>query len=45
MARHAPSKNSRAYRLLGGKPETEITFRLPGLRWSTSRSAPVRSCR
>ena len=33
MARHAPSKNSRAYRLLGGKPETEITFRLPGLRW------------
>ena len=33
MARHAPSKNSRAYRLLGGKPETEITFRIPGLRW------------
>jgi phenylpropionate dioxygenase-like ring-hydroxylating dioxygenase large terminal subunit len=33
MARHAPSKNSRAYKLLGGKPETEITFRLPGLRW------------
>src|SRR6185312_13028670 len=33
MARHAPSSNSRAYRLLGGKPETEITFRLPGLRW------------
>ena len=33
MARHAPSKNSRAYRLLGGRPETEITFRLPGLRW------------
>ena len=33
MARHSPSKNSRAYRLLGGKPETEITFRLPGLRW------------
>jgi phenylpropionate dioxygenase-like ring-hydroxylating dioxygenase large terminal subunit len=33
MVRHAPSKNSRAYRLLGGAPETEITFRLPGLRW------------
>jgi phenylpropionate dioxygenase-like ring-hydroxylating dioxygenase large terminal subunit len=33
MVRHAPSSNSRAYRLLGGKPETEITFRLPGLRW------------
>ena len=33
MARHAPSKNSRAYRLLGGAPQTEITFRLPGLRW------------
>lgn len=33
MARHAPSKNSRAYRMLGGAPQTEITFRLPGLRW------------
>ena len=33
MVRHAPSSNSRAYRLLGGQPETEITFRLPGLRW------------
>lgn len=33
MVRHAPSKNSRAYAILGGKPETEITFRLPGLRW------------
>jgi len=33
MLRHAPSSNSNAYRLLGGKPETEITFRLPGLRW------------
>src|SRR5262249_29966942 len=37
MARHAPSKNSRAYRLLGGAPETEITFRLPGLRWEHVR--------
>lgn len=33
MARHAPSKNSRAYKVLGGAPETEITFRIPGLRW------------
>ena len=33
MARHAPSRNSRAYRLLGGAPQTEISFRLPGLRW------------
>jgi phenylpropionate dioxygenase-like ring-hydroxylating dioxygenase large terminal subunit len=32
MSRHAPSSNSRAYRLLGGAPETEITFRLPSLR-------------
>ena len=33
MARHAPSSNSRAYRILGGAPATEITFRLPGYRW------------
>ncbi len=33
MVRHSPSKNSRAYALLGGEPLTEITFRLPGLRW------------
>ena len=33
MVRHEPSKNSRAYRVLGGEPLTEITFRLPGLRW------------
>jgi phenylpropionate dioxygenase-like ring-hydroxylating dioxygenase large terminal subunit len=33
MTRHAPSKNSRAYKILGGAPETEITFRIPGLRW------------
>lgn len=32
MARHSPSSNSFAYKLLGGKPETEITFRLPGIR-------------
>jgi phenylpropionate dioxygenase-like ring-hydroxylating dioxygenase large terminal subunit len=33
MVRHSPSRNSRAYAILGGRPETEITFRLPGLRW------------
>ena len=32
MSRHAPSANSRAYRLLGGAPETEIVFRLPSVR-------------
>jgi phenylpropionate dioxygenase-like ring-hydroxylating dioxygenase large terminal subunit len=32
MSRHAPSSNSRAYRLLGGAPETEILFRLPSVR-------------
>ena len=37
MAAHAPSKNSRAYRILGGAPVTEITFRLPGLRWEHVR--------
>ena len=32
MSRHRPSENSRAYRLLGGIPETEIVFRLPSVR-------------
>ena len=32
MCRHRPSRNSRAYCILGGTPETEITFRLPGIR-------------
>jgi phenylpropionate dioxygenase-like ring-hydroxylating dioxygenase large terminal subunit len=32
MLRHTPSRNSNAYRLLGGQPETEITFSLPSLR-------------
>jgi len=33
MKRHKPASNSRAYFLfLGGQPETEITFRLPGVR-------------
>jgi phenylpropionate dioxygenase-like ring-hydroxylating dioxygenase large terminal subunit len=33
MIRHEPSKNSRAYAILGGEPLTEITFRIPGMRW------------
>jgi phenylpropionate dioxygenase-like ring-hydroxylating dioxygenase large terminal subunit len=32
MLRHAPSTNSRAYRILGGAPQTEIRFSLPGIR-------------
>jgi len=32
MVRHKPSRNSRAYRVLGGVPETEIAFRLPSVR-------------
>ncbi|MBV8167075.1 MAG: aromatic ring-hydroxylating dioxygenase subunit alpha [Alphaproteobacteria bacterium] len=32
MVRHAPSSNSNAYKILGGQPETEIAFRLPGVR-------------
>lgn len=32
MAAHSPSSNSFAYKILGGKPITEITFCLPGIR-------------
>jgi phenylpropionate dioxygenase-like ring-hydroxylating dioxygenase large terminal subunit len=32
MLRHRASSNSRIYRLLGSAPETEIIFRLPGVR-------------
>jgi phenylpropionate dioxygenase-like ring-hydroxylating dioxygenase large terminal subunit len=32
MTRHAPSTNSNAYRILGGQPETEISFSLPSVR-------------
>jgi len=32
MAAHSPSSNSAAYKLLGGKPVTEISFLLPGIR-------------
>jgi phenylpropionate dioxygenase-like ring-hydroxylating dioxygenase large terminal subunit len=39
MSRHAPSSNSRAYRLLGGAPETEIAFRLPSVRIEQIRAS------
>lgn len=32
MVRHSPSKNSKAYKILGGAPTTEITFTLPSVR-------------
>lgn len=32
MAAHKPSSNSYAYKVLGGAPQTEIAFRLPGVR-------------
>lgn len=32
MIKHRPSSNSRAYKILGGVPETEIRFQLPGIR-------------
>lgn len=38
MSRHMPSRNSRAYRLLGGSPETEIVFRLPSVRIEHTRA-------
>ena len=42
MLRHAPSRNSRAYRLLGGVPETEIAFRLPSVRIEEIRAGRTR---
>jgi phenylpropionate dioxygenase-like ring-hydroxylating dioxygenase large terminal subunit len=38
MVPHATSANYRAYRLLGGKPETEIVFQLPGVRIERTRA-------
>ena len=38
MAAHAPSSNSKAYRLLGGERTTEITFQLPGIRTEEIRT-------
>jgi phenylpropionate dioxygenase-like ring-hydroxylating dioxygenase large terminal subunit len=44
MTRHAPSANSRGYRLLGGSPETEIVFRLPAVRIEHIRSGRHAVC-
>jgi phenylpropionate dioxygenase-like ring-hydroxylating dioxygenase large terminal subunit len=44
MTRHAPSRNSRAYRLLGGTPDTEIAFRLPSIRIEQIRAGHHRVC-
>ena len=44
MSRHAPSANSRAYRLLGGAPETEIVFRLPSVRVEQIRAGRHAVC-
>ncbi len=41
MARHRPSSNSKAYRIIGGVPETEISFRLPGVRIEHIRTEKV----
>ncbi len=38
MVAHQPSSNSYGYRVLGGAPTTEITFRLPGVRFETIRN-------
>ena len=44
MSRHAPSTNSRAYRILGGTPETEIAFRLPSVRVEQIRNGRHAVC-
>jgi phenylpropionate dioxygenase-like ring-hydroxylating dioxygenase large terminal subunit len=38
MSRHTPSRNSRAYRLLGAAPQTEIVFQLPSFRVEHTRA-------
>jgi phenylpropionate dioxygenase-like ring-hydroxylating dioxygenase large terminal subunit len=32
MKKHSPSKNAFGYKILGGAPQTEISFQLPGIR-------------
>jgi phenylpropionate dioxygenase-like ring-hydroxylating dioxygenase large terminal subunit len=45
IKRHKPPSNSRAYYIfLGGAPETEITFRLPGLRTEHVRTGRHQFC-
>jgi phenylpropionate dioxygenase-like ring-hydroxylating dioxygenase large terminal subunit len=40
MVRHPRSKANRIYDILGGQPEVEITFRLPGMRWEHIQIGP-----
>ncbi|MBI1340093.1 Rieske 2Fe-2S domain-containing protein [bacterium] len=43
IARHAPSGNSLAYKmLLGGAVTTEIQFQIPGFRWEVVENGKVR---
>ena len=44
MKRHRPASNARAYRFLGGAPETEIAFHLPGLRTEHARTDRYQYC-
>jgi phenylpropionate dioxygenase-like ring-hydroxylating dioxygenase large terminal subunit len=44
MLRHAPSKNAFLYRLMGGAPETEIRFQLPGIRIEQVRAGDKLVC-
>ncbi|HEX3884631.1 MAG TPA: aromatic ring-hydroxylating dioxygenase subunit alpha [Stellaceae bacterium] len=44
MSRHAPSTNSRAYKILGGAPSTEIAFRLPSVRVEQIRTGRHAVC-
>ena len=44
MSRHQASSNSSAYRLLGGTPEVEIDFQLPGVRIEHIQAGKNRFC-
>jgi phenylpropionate dioxygenase-like ring-hydroxylating dioxygenase large terminal subunit len=44
MLRHRPSSNSRAYKILGGTPETQISFQLPGVRIEHVRAGKHQFC-
>ena len=44
MLRHTVSSNSFGYRVLGGTPETEISFQLPGVRVEHIRVGRHRVC-
>lgn len=44
MRRHKPSSNSFGYKILGGAPETEISFQLPGVRIEHIRAGSQAVC-